>query len=204
MSLNFQDIEIRSVLQILADFTELNIIAADSVAGNVTLRLNDVPWDQALELILKSKGLGKRQNGNVIMVAPVAEIMKIEQEALDSQKIFEQLDPLKTEYIQINYAKASEICRILMGIGNSNLGGSSGGSVPPRRQRRLYFLIEFCGGGGCGGSSLDATATTAANDAGPGGAVGGDSLKLLSSRGVAIIDARTNTVIVKDTSKASG
>jgi len=197
LSLNFQDIEIRSVLQILADFTELNIIAADSVAGNVTLRLNDVPWDQALELILKSKGLDKRQNGNVVMVAPVAEIMKIEQEALDSRKITEQLEPLKTESIQINYAKASEICGVLMGIGNNNLGGQSGGAGGATAG-------GGSSGGGCGGGS-GGQGQMQAGGAG-GGAVGAgggsSSLRLLSQRGVAIIDARTNTIIIKDTSKA--
>lgn len=188
LSLNFQDIEVRSVLQILADFTELNIIAADSVAGNVTLRLNDVPWDQALELILKSKGLAKRQNGNVVMVAPVAEIMKIEQEELDSKKIFEELEPLKTENIQINYAKAGEICGVLMGVGNNSQGGQSGAGASS-------------GGGGCGGgggSVASQQAGAGQNSQGGGSA----SMRLLSPRGMAIVDARTNTLIVKDTAKA--
>ncbi|CAD6877381.1 Type IV pilus biogenesis protein PilQ [Methylomonas albis] len=190
LSLNFQDIEVRSVLQILADFTELNIIAADSVAGNVTLRLNDVPWDQALELILKSKGLAKRQNGNVVMVAPVAEIMKIEQEELDSKKIFEELEPLKTENIQINYARASEICGVLIGVGNNSQGGQSGAGGGG-------------GGGGCGGG-----ASSGGQQAGVGGASGqagagaGSGMRLLSPRGTAIQDARTNTLIIKDTAKA--
>ncbi|MCQ8183606.1 type IV pilus secretin PilQ [Methylomonas sp. SURF-1] len=189
LSLNFQDIEVRSVLQILADFTELNIIAADSVAGNVTLRLNDVPWDQALELILKAKGLAKRQNGNVVMVAPVAEIMKIEQEELDSKKIFEELEPLKTENIQINYAKASEICGVLMGIGNNSQGGQSGAGGASG------------GAGGCGGGP-----TSSPSGLGAGGQAGGlggaASMRLLSPRGTAIVDARTNTLIIKDTAKA--
>ncbi|OAI04883.1 pilus assembly protein PilQ [Methylomonas methanica] len=188
LSLNFQDIEVRSVLQILADFTELNIIAADSVAGNVTLRLNDVPWDQALELILKSKGLAKRQNGNVVMVAPVAEIMKIEQEELDSKKIFEELEPLKTENIQINYAKAGEICGVLMGVGNNSQGGQSGAGASS-------------GGGGCGGGgSSVASQQAGAGQNSQGG--GSASMRLLSPRGTAIVDARTNTLIVKDTAKA--
>lgn len=199
LSLNFQDIEIRSVLQILADFTELNIIAADSVGGNVTLRLNDVPWDQALELILKSKGLGKRQNGNVIMVAPVAEIMKIEQEALDSQKIFEQLDPLKTEYIQVNYAKAQEMCNVLMGLGNSNLGGTSSGSGAG--STGSTGAGGSTSGSGCGGSSSSLGQQQQSTGA-PGSPGGANSLRLLSPRGVAIIDARTNTIIVKDTAQA--
>lgn len=191
LSLNFQDIEVRSVLQILADFTDLNIVAADSVAGNVTLRLNDVPWDQALELILKAKGLDKRQSGNVIMVAPVAEIMKIEQDELDSKKIYEQLEPLKTENIQINYAKAIEICNVLMGLGNMSQGGQSlsGGGAGG-------------GGGGasggCGGSSTSGQQATAT----PGLDGGAASMKLLSPRGAAIVDARTNVLIVKDTAKS--
>lgn len=189
LSLNFQDIEVRSVLQILADFTELNIIAADSVAGNVTLRLNDVPWDQALELILKAKGLAKRQNGNVVMVAPVAEIMKIEQEELDSKKIFEELEPLKTENIQINYAKASEICGVLMGIGNNSQGGQSGAGGASG------------GAGGCGGGPTSSPSGLGAG--GQAGALGGAaSMRLLSPRGTAIVDARTNTLIIKDTAKA--
>ncbi|OAI28761.1 MULTISPECIES: type IV pilus secretin family protein [Methylomonas] len=193
LSLNFQDIEVRSVLQILADFTELNIIAADSVAGNVTLRLNDVPWDQALELILKSKGLAKRQSGNVVMVAPVAEIMKIEQEELDSKKIFEELEPLKTENIQINYAKAGEICGVLMGVGNSSQGGQSGAAGSSAGS-------GGGGGGGCGGGGGGGSgAGGQSGGAGQGGAI---SMRLLSPRGTAIVDARTNTLIVKDTAKA--
>ena len=127
LSLNFQDIDVRSVLQILADFTELNIIASDTVGGTVTLRLNDVPWDQALALILKSKGLSKRQTGNVIMVAPSAEIIKIEEEELAAQKVIELLEPLRTEYIQINYAKAEDFKTILIseGDGGSRTGGQN-------------------------------------------------------------------------------
>jgi type IV pilus assembly protein PilQ len=127
LTLNFQNIEVRSVLQILADFTDLNIIAADSVGGNVTLRLNDVPWDQAFELILKSKGLSKRQTGNVILVAPSAEIIKIEEEELAAKKVIEQLEPLRTEYIQINYAKAEDFQTILLSEGEGNVGRSGDG-----------------------------------------------------------------------------
>lgn len=193
LSLNFQDIEVRSVLQILADFTELNIIAADSVAGNVTLRLNDVPWDQALELILKAKGLAKRQNGNVVMVAPVAEIMKIEQEELDSKKIFEELEPLKTENIQINYAKAGEICGVLMGVGNNSQGGQSGAGASSGG--------GGCGGGG-GGSAVSNLSSLGGGQNASGGSSASNSMRLLSPRGTAIVDGRTNTLIVKDTAKA--
>ncbi len=125
LSLNFQAIEVRSVLQILADFTELNIIAADSVGGTVTLRLNDVPWDQALDLILKSKGLAKRQTGNVVLVAPSAEIVKIEREELAAKKVVEQLEPLRTEYIQINYAKAEDFKELLTSKGTRQAGAKT-------------------------------------------------------------------------------
>lgn len=131
LSLNFQNIEVRSVLQILADFTDLNIIASDSVGGNVTLRLNDVPWDQALELILKSNGLSKRQAGNVVLVAPTAEIIKIEQAELAAKRVVEQLEPLRTEYIQINYAKAEDFKRILY-----TSGGGKGGAGKTQGQNR--------------------------------------------------------------------
>jgi len=115
LSLNFQDIPVRSVLQILADFTNLNIVASDTVQGNVTLRLNDVPWDQALDLVLKSKGLGKREEGNIVRVAPMDEINKIEKEELEAQKVVEELEPLKTELFQINYTTADDIKKVLVG-----------------------------------------------------------------------------------------
>jgi len=113
LSLNFQDIEVRAVLQLLADFTGLNLVASDTVAGNITLRLKNVPWDQALDIILKSKGLSMRQTGNVIMVAPTTEIVQQEEaEMLADQKI-EELAPLRSEFIQVNYARANELMELL-------------------------------------------------------------------------------------------
>ncbi len=113
LTLNFQDIEVRAVLQLLADFTGLNLVASDSVKGNVTLRLKNVPWDQALDIILKAKGLTMRQKGNVMMIGPTEEVMaREEQELVASQKI-EELVPLRTEHIQINYAKATDIAMLL-------------------------------------------------------------------------------------------
>ena len=113
LSLNFQDIEVRAVLQLIADFTGLNLVASDTVAGNVTLRLKNVPWDQALEIILKSKGLGMRQAGNVMMVAPQEEIAAREKLELESQKQIAELAPLKTEFIEVNYAKAADVATLL-------------------------------------------------------------------------------------------
>ncbi len=113
LSLNFQDIEVRSVLQLIADFTGLNVVVSDTVSGNLTLRLKNVPWDQALDIILKTKGLAMRQSGNVMLVAPSEEIAAREKLELESKKQIEELEPLYSEYIQVNYAKASDILVLL-------------------------------------------------------------------------------------------
>ncbi len=126
LSLNFKEIEVRSVLQVLSDFTGLNIIATDSVSGAVTLKLNDVPWDQVLPLVLKAKGLAMRQNDNIVLVAPATEINKIEEAELATKKVAAYLEQLQTEFLQINYAKAADIRKILVsGNGMSTAGGNS-------------------------------------------------------------------------------
>ena len=147
ISLNFQDIEIRAVLQLLADFTGMNIVANDSVQGNVTLRLDNIPWDQALDFILKSKGLAKRESGNVVLIAPSEELSKYEEIELSSVKQLEALSPLKTEFLQINYAKAEDVVKMVQGSGG---GGKD------------------------------------------------DKNSMLSSRGTISVDARTNTLLIKD------
>ena len=132
LSLNFQDIEIRSVLQLLADFTDLNLVASDTVAGRITLRLKKVPWDQALEIIMKTKGLDKRLVGNVLMVAPAAELQAREQLELESRQQIRELAPLQTEFIEVKYASASEIYRLFKGAeGDDGVEGviSNRGSV---------------------------------------------------------------------------
>lgn len=141
LSLNFQDIEVRSVLQLIADFTGINVVVSDTVNGSITLRLKNVPWDQALDIILKTKGLAMRQSGNVMLVAPSEEIAAREKLELESKKQIQELEPLYSEYIQVNYAKADDIVKLL--------------------------------------KSGDTT--------------------LLSSRGMATTDDRTNTVLVQDT-----
>ncbi len=113
LSLNFQDIEVRAILQILADFTGLNIVVSDSVKGNLTLRLQNVPWDQALDIILRTKGLAMRQNGNVIFIAPTEEVAAREKLDLESRKTVQELIPLRTEIIQVNYAKAKDLADLL-------------------------------------------------------------------------------------------
>jgi|AntDeeMetagen134_2_1112570.scaffolds.fasta_scaffold00233_9 type IV pilus assembly protein PilQ len=113
LSLNFQDIEIRSVLQLIADFTGKNLVASDTVTGSITLRLQNVPWDQALEIVLKTKGLDKREMGNVLLVAPAQEIAEYERQELENKQQMEELRPVQLETIQVNYAKAGDIVSLL-------------------------------------------------------------------------------------------
>jgi type IV pilus assembly protein PilQ len=116
LSLNFQDIEVRSVLQLIADFTNLNLVASDTVQGSITLRLQNVPWDQALDLVLKTKGLDKRKIGNVLLVAPADEIAARERQELESQQQIAELAPLRRELIQVNYARASDIASLFASV----------------------------------------------------------------------------------------
>ena len=113
LSLNFQDIEVRSVLQLIADFTGLNLVASDTVGGSITLRLQNVPWDQALDLILKTKGLDKRQIGNVLLVAPADEIAAREKLELETSKQIAELAPVRLDIIQVNYAKAEDVVALI-------------------------------------------------------------------------------------------
>ncbi|MFW2076271.1 type IV pilus secretin PilQ [Acinetobacter sp. ULE_I010] len=131
ISLDFQDIEVRRVLQLLADFTGINMVAADTVQGNITLRLKDVPWDQALDIILKTKNLDKRRNGSVIWIAPVTELIKSEEDEAKALAQSVKLSPLQTEYVQLNYAKATDIEKLIVQGKNSNTssGGSASGGV---------------------------------------------------------------------------
>tara|TARA_R110002110_G_scaffold205066_7_gene417228 strand:+ start:377998 stop:380106 length:2109 start_codon:yes stop_codon:yes gene_type:complete len=123
ISLNFQDIEVRAVLQLIADFTELNLVASDTVNGRITLRLQNVPWDQALELVLKTKGLDKRQVGNVLMVAPAAEIAERERQQIEANKQIAELAPLQSEFVRIRYASAKSVVALF------EAGSEDGGSL---------------------------------------------------------------------------
>ena len=127
LSLEFQDVSVRTILEVLAQHTNTNIVASDSVSGNITLRLINVPWDQALDIILKSKNLDKRVNGNVIWVAPAAELAQQEADELKAQQEKKVLDPLRTEYIRLNYAKAENV-RTLIEAGRATSDRSSGSS----------------------------------------------------------------------------
>lgn len=124
ISLDFQDIEVRRVLQLLADFTGINMVTADSVQGNITLRLKDVPWDQALDIILKTKNLDKRRNGNVIWIAPVSELIKAEEEEAKALAQSVKLAPIQTEYMQLSYAKVADIQKLITQTKSSNNSNS--------------------------------------------------------------------------------
>ena len=156
LSLNFQSIDVRQVLQVIADFTGFNVVTSDSVTGTVTLRLQDVPWDQALDIILQSKGLGVRKNGSVLWIAPKEEIATKEKLEFESKLSSENLESLRTQSFQLNYAKAVDIAPQLT---------AGGGSSAP---------------------------------AAPGASAGANSARILSLRGSAIAEARTNQLFVTD------
>ncbi|OUU75200.1 MAG: hypothetical protein CBC29_02590 [Methylococcaceae bacterium TMED69] len=137
LSLNFQDIEVRAILQLLADFTDKNLVASDSVGGNLTLRLKNVPWDQALDIILKARGLGKREIGNVMMVAPQEELTARERLEMESKQQYLELSPLKTEFIQVNYAKASDMANIIKDEANNLISERGNVSVDERTNTLL-------------------------------------------------------------------
>ncbi|HET8806786.1 MAG TPA: type IV pilus secretin PilQ family protein, partial [Methylophaga sp.] len=126
LSLNFQNIEVRAVLQLLADFNGMNLVTSDTVTGNLTLRLKNVPWDQALDIILKTKGLAMRQNGNVMLIAPAAEIAAREKQELEAKKQLVELQPLYSEIIEINFAKADELAAILTSTQGDSVDGQGG------------------------------------------------------------------------------
>lgn len=144
LSLNFQSIEIRSLLQVIADFTNFNIITSDSVTGTVTLRLQDVPWDQALDIILQAKGLGMRKNANVLWIAPREEINAKEKLERESFAALENLEPVRTQSFQINYAKAAEVAAQLMATGGGTGANSSrllsprGSAISEARTNQLF------------------------------------------------------------------
>ena len=137
LSLNFQNIEVRAVLQLIADFTGFNLVASDTVSGSLTLRLKNVPWDQAMDIILKTKGLGMRKTGNVILVAPSEEIAAREKLELESQQQIEELAPLRSEFVQVNYAKAADLAALLKAEENSLLSERGNVATDPRTNTLL-------------------------------------------------------------------
>ena len=131
LSLNFQNIDVRAVLQVIADFTNLNVVTSDSVSGTVTLRLKDVPWDQALDIILQSKGLGVRRSGSVMLIAPREELAAKDQADLEVRRKISELEAMRTESFQLNYSKAEEVARGLLG---ATIGAATGQAMLPNAQ----------------------------------------------------------------------
>jgi type IV pilus assembly protein PilQ len=142
ISLNFQDIPVRTVLQLIADFNELNLVTTDSVQGNITLRMDDVPWEQALDIILKVKGLDKRLDNNVLLIAPAAELAEQERQQLESAQQVADLAPLYSEYIQVNYAKASDLSNLLKSENTSMLSERGSVAVDERTNTLLIKDTE--------------------------------------------------------------
>ncbi len=139
LTLNFQDIETRAVLQLLAETSGQNIVVSDTVQGNVTLRLQNVPWDQALDIVMRTKGLDKRQEGNVIYVAPAEELAAREKQMLESQKSLTELSPVRTEYLQVNYAKASDLASLIKSQGKGSLLSDRGSLAIDERTNTLLL-----------------------------------------------------------------
>ena len=139
LSLNFQNIEVRSPLQVIADFTNFNVVTSDSVSGAVTLRLKDVPWDQALDIVLQAKGLGMRKTGNVIWIAPKDEIAAKEKLDLESRVAIQSLEPVRTQSFQLNYTKAADIAaQLTAGTGNARILSTRGSVIAEPRTNQLF------------------------------------------------------------------
>lgn len=138
LSLNFQNIEVRSLLQVIADFTNFNVVTSDSVNGAVTLRLKDVPWDQALDIILQAKGLGMRKTGNVLWIAPKDEIAAREKQELESKASLESLETLRTQGFQMNYARAADIAAQIQSTGSARILSTRGSVISEPRTNQLF------------------------------------------------------------------
>lgn len=143
LSLNFQNIEVRALLQVIADFTNFNVVTSDTVTGNVTLRLKDVPWDQALDIILQAKGLGLRKSGNVILIAPKDELAAKEKVDLESKVQIAALEPLRTQSFQLNYAKAEDIAKGLVSTGGGTRILTTRGSVIFETRTNQLFVSDI-------------------------------------------------------------
>ena len=174
LSLNFQSIEVRALLQVIADFTNFNVVTSDTVTGSVTLRLKDVPWDQALDIIMQSKGLGVRKNGNVLWIAPKDELAAKEQLELESKKKLAELEPVRTQSFQLNYARADEVARGLSGQTQNSTGASANS----------------------GSSSSGGSGASTGSGSSSGG--GSNAQRILSPRGSVIFETRTNQLFVTD------
>ena len=204
LSLNFQEIEIRSVIAILAEFTGQNVVAGDDVTGTITLKLDDVPWDEALDFIMMTKGLEKYESGNVTLIAPVGKIKEYKKQQQETAAVVEQLEPLVTEYIKINYARAKNFRNLLNGRDAFAIGACGVLSATASSSSSSALV-----GGGVGGAPFQGLnqgvnqGVNQGQDQGQGApqATKNDKLALFSVRGSAVVDSRTNTLIIRETPK---
>lgn len=194
LSLNFQEIEIRSVIAILAEFTGQNVVAGDDVTGTITLKLDDVPWDEALDFIMMTKDLGKYESGNVTLISTLDKIKDYKKKQQETDRVVAQLDPLVTEYIKINYAKANSFRQLLNGSDAGSFGacGVTGTAEVAATVGSIDEKPSIAGSLGAAGQSPQGGASLEGNK---------DDLRMLSPRGSAVVDARTNTLIVRETTK---
>ncbi|MEQ1484077.1 type IV pilus secretin PilQ [Methyloglobulus sp.] len=207
LSLNFQDIDIRSVIAILAEFTGQNVVAGDEVQGTITLKMDDVPWDEALDFIMMTKGLEKFESGNVILVAPVGKIKEYKEKQQATEQVVQQLEPLVTEYIRINYARAENFRNLLNGLdtgafgicGTNKSSGTGSGSSGSSSSSGSGLSSQ----GSQGGQNQGLQSGQPQGGAGQTGSgnTQNEKFRILSPRGSAVVDARTNTLIVRETAK---
>jgi len=205
LSLNFQEIEIRSVIAILAEFTGQNVVAGDDVIGTITIKLDDVPWDEALDFIMMTKGLEKFESGTVTLIAPVGKIKDYKEQQQETAAVIEQLDPLVTEYIKINYARAESFRNLLNGQDTGTFGacglatktGSSGSTSNSQGQAQGQLQSNGQGQTNAEISGSGNQTDTFSNQM----ITKDDKFAMLSNRGTAVVDARTNTLIIRETPK---
>lgn len=205
LSLNFQEIDVRSVIAVLAEFTGQNVVAGDDVTGTVTLKLDDVPWDEALDFIMMTKDLEKYETGNVTLIAPQGKIKKYKEEQQKTEAVVDQLEPLATEYLKINYAKAEDFRNLLYGEDASAIGScayvtqrdfsTSNSSRSNQNQGQNQNQDQFQNPYQQGQNSSQGFGDMENN------LVSKNGLILLSARGSAVVDSRTNTLIVRETAK---
>lgn len=205
LSLNFQEIDVRSVIAVLAEFTGQNVVAGDDVTGTVTLKLDDVPWDEALDFIMMTKDLEKYETGNVTLIAPQGKIKKYKEEQQKTEAVVDQLEPLVTEYLKINYAKAEDFRNLLYGEDASAIGScayvtqrdfsTSNSSRSNQNQGQNQNQDQFQNPYQQGQNSSQGFGDMENN------LVSKNGLILLSARGSAVVDSRTNTLIVRETAK---
>lgn len=190
LSLDFQNVDIRAVLKVIADFTGMNIVAADSVNGNVTIRLKDVPWDQALDIILRAKGLDKRQNGNVIWVEQRDTLAKSEEDEKRARVSSEQLEPLITQYYRLNYIRADDAMVILSGGSRSMTNGTDNAPTCSPSSEGLKLQNAAAG--------ANTTGVSQTTNLQSGNSQSTSNNRVLSTRGSASYDLTSNTLIITD------